>query len=200
MWTDCMSAKHFHFRPSGFFTVKRHYGTIFQLLRVSEGTNVIRFREKREAALLCCCSAPTIRSEWGCGVKGHQHCENGSSNGEKQGRASIDWRRDPSGCSSSGVSEWRSHVEAALGNRKNWRKYCFCFFFSLSLGMQRSALFDFPDGSAIFKGCFHRPDNVTLALPFRVSIQNMSVDKCVDTCTEKVRWFPVAHDSLSRRL
>lgn len=42
------------------------------------------------------------------------------------------------------------------------------------------------DGSAIFKGCFHRPDNVTLALPFSAVIQNMSVDKCVDMCTERV--------------
>lgn len=40
-------------------------------------------------------------------------------------------------------------------------------------------------GSAIFKGCFHRPDNVTLALPVSAVIQNMSVDKCVDMCTEK---------------
>uniref|UniRef100_A0A667ZV78 WSC domain containing 2 n=1 Tax=Myripristis murdjan TaxID=586833 RepID=A0A667ZV78_9TELE len=40
-------------------------------------------------------------------------------------------------------------------------------------------------GSAIFKGCFHRPDNVTLALPISAVIQNMSVDKCVDMCTEK---------------
>ncbi|TRY71302.1 hypothetical protein DNTS_002245 [Danionella cerebrum] len=40
-------------------------------------------------------------------------------------------------------------------------------------------------GSAIFKGCFKRPDNVTLALPVRAAIQNMSVDKCVDMCTEK---------------
>lgn len=43
------------------------------------------------------------------------------------------------------------------------------------------------DGSAIFKGCFHRPDNVTLALPVSAVIQNMSVDKCVDMCTERVR-------------
>ena len=43
------------------------------------------------------------------------------------------------------------------------------------------------DGSAIFKGCFHRPDNVTLALPISAVIQNMSVEKCVDFCTEKVR-------------
>ncbi|KAL7836325.1 hypothetical protein AOLI_G00276090 [Acnodon oligacanthus] len=40
-------------------------------------------------------------------------------------------------------------------------------------------------GSAIFKGCFRRPDNVTLALPVGAVIQNMSVDKCVDMCTEK---------------
>lgn len=43
------------------------------------------------------------------------------------------------------------------------------------------------DGSAIFKGCFRRPDNITLALPLSAVIQNMSVDKCVDMCTEKVR-------------
>lgn len=42
------------------------------------------------------------------------------------------------------------------------------------------------DGSAIFKGCFRRPDNVTLALPAGAVIQNMSVEKCVDMCTEKV--------------
>ncbi|KAK2845804.1 hypothetical protein Q7C36_010658 [Tachysurus vachellii] len=40
-------------------------------------------------------------------------------------------------------------------------------------------------GSAIFKGCFRRPDNVTLALPAAAVIHNMSVDKCVDMCTEK---------------
>lgn len=42
------------------------------------------------------------------------------------------------------------------------------------------------DGSAIFKGCFRRPDNVTLALPVGAAIKNMSVDNCVDVCTEKV--------------
>ncbi|XP_040051909.2 sialate:O-sulfotransferase 2 [Gasterosteus aculeatus] len=46
-------------------------------------------------------------------------------------------------------------------------------------------------GSAIFKGCFHRPDNVTLALPFSTVIQNMSVDKCVDLCTEKEKTLAV---------
>ncbi|KAM9446657.1 sialate:O-sulfotransferase 2 isoform 1-T2 [Clarias gariepinus] len=40
-------------------------------------------------------------------------------------------------------------------------------------------------GSAIFKGCFRRPENVTLALPAASVIQNMSVDKCVEMCTEK---------------
>ncbi|XP_028852978.1 sialate:O-sulfotransferase 2 [Denticeps clupeoides] len=40
-------------------------------------------------------------------------------------------------------------------------------------------------GSALFKGCFHRPDNVTLALPVSAVIEKMSVDKCVDMCTEK---------------
>ncbi|CAJ1068279.1 WSC domain-containing protein 2 [Xyrichtys novacula] len=46
-------------------------------------------------------------------------------------------------------------------------------------------------GSAIFKGCFHRPDNVTLALPLSAVIQNMSVDKCVDMCTEKEKSLAV---------
>lgn len=46
-------------------------------------------------------------------------------------------------------------------------------------------------GSAIFKGCFHRPDNVTLALPFSAVIQNMSVDKCVDMCTEREKTLAV---------
>ncbi|XP_036382942.1 WSC domain-containing protein 2 [Megalops cyprinoides] len=40
-------------------------------------------------------------------------------------------------------------------------------------------------GSAIFKGCFRKPDNITLALPVSTIIANMSVDKCVDFCTEK---------------
>ncbi|XP_061624362.1 sialate:O-sulfotransferase 2 isoform X2 [Phyllopteryx taeniolatus] len=46
-------------------------------------------------------------------------------------------------------------------------------------------------GSAIFKGCFRRPDNVTMALPFSIFIQNMSVDKCVDTCTEEEKSLAV---------
>ncbi|XP_062418322.1 sialate:O-sulfotransferase 2 isoform X2 [Pungitius pungitius] len=46
-------------------------------------------------------------------------------------------------------------------------------------------------GSAIFKGCFHRPENVTLALPFSMVIQNMSVDKCVDMCTEREKTLAV---------
>ncbi|KAM6317957.1 sialate:O-sulfotransferase 2 [Podargus strigoides] len=40
-------------------------------------------------------------------------------------------------------------------------------------------------GSAIFRGCFHRPDNVSIALPVSQLMLNMSVDKCVDFCTEK---------------
>ncbi|XP_010771018.1 WSC domain-containing protein 2-like [Notothenia coriiceps] len=46
-------------------------------------------------------------------------------------------------------------------------------------------------GSSIFKGCFHRPDNVTLALPISAVIQNMSVDKCVDMCTEREKTLAV---------
>ncbi|NXX47681.1 WSCD2 protein, partial [Tricholaema leucomelas] len=40
-------------------------------------------------------------------------------------------------------------------------------------------------GSAIFRGCFHRPDNISIALPVSQVMLNMSVDKCVDFCTEK---------------
>ncbi|XP_076127518.1 sialate:O-sulfotransferase 2 [Alosa pseudoharengus] len=40
-------------------------------------------------------------------------------------------------------------------------------------------------GSAIFKGCYRKPENATLALPITALIRNMSVDKCVDMCTEK---------------
>nr|XP_009939345.1 PREDICTED: WSC domain-containing protein 2 [Opisthocomus hoazin] len=42
------------------------------------------------------------------------------------------------------------------------------------------------DGSAIFRGCFRRPDNVSIALPVSQLMLNMSVDKCVDFCTEKL--------------
>ncbi|OCT98450.1 hypothetical protein XELAEV_180106821mg, partial [Xenopus laevis] len=45
-------------------------------------------------------------------------------------------------------------------------------------------------GSAIFRGCFHRPDNLSLALPVSSIMKNMSVDKCVDLCTEKE--YPLA--------
>nr|XP_060467941.1 sialate:O-sulfotransferase 2 [Panthera onca] len=41
-------------------------------------------------------------------------------------------------------------------------------------------------GSAVFRGCFRRPDNLSLALPVTAAMPNMSVDKCVDLCTEKV--------------
>ncbi|KAJ3603473.1 hypothetical protein NHX12_028219 [Muraenolepis orangiensis] len=63
-------------------------------------------------------------------------------------------------------------------------------------------------GSAIFKGCFLKPGNVSLALPVMAVIQNMSVDKCVDMCTEKDQslaalagdrchcGFPTSHFSL----
>lgn len=44
------------------------------------------------------------------------------------------------------------------------------------------------DGSAVFRGCFRRPNNLSLALPVTVAMPNMSVDKCVDLCTEKVSW------------
>ncbi|XP_068617178.1 sialate:O-sulfotransferase 2-like [Brachionichthys hirsutus] len=45
--------------------------------------------------------------------------------------------------------------------------------------------------SAIFKGCFHRPDNITLAFPLSADIQNMTVAKCVDMCTEKEKSLAV---------
>ncbi|XP_034004541.1 WSC domain-containing protein 2 isoform X2 [Trematomus bernacchii] len=51
-------------------------------------------------------------------------------------------------------------------------------------------------GSSIFKGCFHRPDNVTLALPISAVIQNMSVDKCVDMCTEREKTLAVLGGAL----
>ncbi|KAM6340476.1 sialate:O-sulfotransferase 2 [Alca torda] len=40
-------------------------------------------------------------------------------------------------------------------------------------------------GSAIFRGCFRQPDNISIALPVSQLMLNMSVDKCVDFCTEK---------------
>ncbi|XP_078083373.1 sialate:O-sulfotransferase 2 [Mustelus asterias] len=40
-------------------------------------------------------------------------------------------------------------------------------------------------GSAVFRGCFKRPDNISLALPAGSVLSNMSIDKCVDFCTEK---------------
>ncbi|XP_018610025.1 WSC domain-containing protein 2-like [Scleropages formosus] len=45
-------------------------------------------------------------------------------------------------------------------------------------------------GSAIFKGCFRKPENINLTLPIGATISNMSIDKCVDFCTEKE--FPLA--------
>ncbi|XP_008002765.1 sialate:O-sulfotransferase 2 isoform X3 [Chlorocebus sabaeus] len=46
------------------------------------------------------------------------------------------------------------------------------------------------DGSAVFRGCFRRPENLSLALPMTAAMLNMSVDKCVDFCTEKE--YPLA--------
>ncbi|XP_054383578.1 sialate:O-sulfotransferase 2 isoform X2 [Pongo abelii] len=46
------------------------------------------------------------------------------------------------------------------------------------------------DGSAVFRGCFRKPDNLSLALPMTAAMLNMSVDKCVDFCTEKE--YPLA--------
>ncbi|XP_043924352.1 WSC domain-containing protein 2 isoform X2 [Protopterus annectens] len=40
-------------------------------------------------------------------------------------------------------------------------------------------------GNAIFRGCFQRPENVSLALPVSAVMWNMSVERCVDFCTEK---------------
>ncbi|XP_010602292.1 WSC domain-containing protein 2 [Fukomys damarensis] len=45
-------------------------------------------------------------------------------------------------------------------------------------------------GSAVFRGCFRRPDNLSLALPVSAAMPNMSVDQCVDFCTEKE--YPLA--------
>lgn len=66
----------------------------------------------------------------------------------------------------------------------------------LVLHFKNSYLFCFLDGSAIFKGCFKRPDNVTLALPASAVINNMSVDKCVDMCTEKVSTSSLSHTTV----
>ncbi|MBZ3872011.1 WSC domain-containing protein 2 [Sciurus carolinensis] len=46
------------------------------------------------------------------------------------------------------------------------------------------------DGSAVSRGCFHRPQNLSLALLVTAAMPNMSVDKCVDLCTEKE--YPLA--------
>ncbi|KAM6422945.1 sialate:O-sulfotransferase 2 isoform 2-T6 [Liasis olivaceus] len=45
-------------------------------------------------------------------------------------------------------------------------------------------------GSAIFRGCFRRPENVSLALLASRPMKNMSVDRCVDLCTGKE--YPLA--------
>ena len=58
---------------------------------------------------------------------------------------------------------------------------------SPSLGLTTPSPSGPPDGSAVFRGCVRRPDNLSLALPVTAAMPNMSVDKCVDFCTEKVR-------------
>ncbi|XP_060106065.1 sialate:O-sulfotransferase 2 [Heteronotia binoei] len=45
-------------------------------------------------------------------------------------------------------------------------------------------------GSAIFRGCFRRPENVSVALLASRAMKNMSVDRCVDFCTGKE--YPLA--------
>lgn len=57
---------------------------------------------------------------------------------------------------------------------------------SLSLDLTTPSPSGSPDGSAVFRGCFRRPDNLSLALPMTAAMPNMSVDRCVDLCTEKV--------------
>lgn len=89
------------------------------------------------------------------------------------------------GISSSGVSAWESIWWRLCSVTKRLESPLCVFFFSL-LQSDTALFLSSLDGSAIFKGCFHRPDNVTAALPFSAVIQNMSVDKCVDMCTEKV--------------
>nr|XP_056715464.1 sialate:O-sulfotransferase 2 [Euleptes europaea] len=45
-------------------------------------------------------------------------------------------------------------------------------------------------GSAIFRGCFRRPENASVALLASRVMKNMSVDRCVDFCTGKE--YPLA--------
>ncbi|XP_034284775.1 sialate:O-sulfotransferase 2-like isoform X2 [Pantherophis guttatus] len=45
-------------------------------------------------------------------------------------------------------------------------------------------------GSAIFRGCFRRPENLSSALLASRPMRNMSVDRCVDLCTGKE--YPLA--------
>ncbi|KAG8145992.1 hypothetical protein E2320_012420, partial [Naja naja] len=45
-------------------------------------------------------------------------------------------------------------------------------------------------GGAIFRGCFRRPENLSLALLASRPMRNMSVDRCVDLCTGKE--YPLA--------
>lgn len=81
-------------------------------------------------------------------------------------------------CTSAQLTSWQPELSNHTAG-----VYCGSFF----LLVKNILVLSVSDGSAIFKGCFRRPDNVTLALPFSSVIQNMSVDKCVDMCTERVR-------------
>lgn len=40
-------------------------------------------------------------------------------------------------------------------------------------------------GNGIFKGCFRRPDNISLAFSISSFVKNLSAVKCIDICTEK---------------
>lgn len=96
-----------------------------------------------------------------------------------------------------GESQWDLFTGISEQRPSRWKrcsgaiKLQYCYFFYLFPLVNNILGCSFSDGSAIFKGCFHRPDNVTLALPFSTVIQNMSVDKCVDLCTEKVGLFGI---------
>lgn len=107
-----------------------------------------------------------VSIRWKESWRSSTHCSKDVSAATGCVRASVDSEGGSGGISSPGVSEQRM-MEAKL----------VCNILVLYVS----------DGSAIFKGCFHKPDNVTLALPFSAIIQNMSVDKCVDMCTERVR-------------
>ncbi|KFW62595.1 WSC domain-containing protein 2, partial [Pygoscelis adeliae] len=78
-------------------------------------------------------------------------------------------------CQSMSMSSWGG----------TWIPCCRSFLLSLTLHEGCALNVVCADGSAIFRGCFRRPDNVSIALPVSQLMLNMSVDKCVDFCTEK---------------